>query len=70
MLGTVLLGACVRCFPDDLEQSLGGLLPSSVRIKRFAAIGDEFAELFCGLHDVGHAQFIATTQMGTASLRM
>jgi len=54
----------------DLQQSLGGSLPSPVRIERFATVGDEFAELLCSLHDVGHAQFIAATQMGTDSLRM
>ena len=61
---------CVRCFADDLQQSLSGALASPVRIERDAPIGDEFADLLRGLHDVGHAQIIATTQMGTASLRM
>lgn len=70
ILGSVLLGERVGCFPDDLQQSLSGSLPSSVCIERYAPVVDEFAELLRCLHDVSEAQFIAATQMGTASLRM
>lgn len=70
VLRPVFLRECVRCFADDLQQSLGGSLPSPVRIERFAPAVGEFAELLRCLHDVSEAKFIAATQMGIASLRM
>lgn len=70
ILRAVLLGECVRCFSDDLQQSLCGSLSGPVRIERWAPVCDEFAEMLRCLHDVSDAQFISATQIGTASLRM